>query len=477
MDLLGLARATSQELPRRHAVAMGLALAAAGAAAWALLERLGGGAPPFPLFHVFITLAALLGGLVAGTAALLGAMLLAEALGLSDGAGIGLTLFLLTQAVIVLLCGGLRGALGQLSRVEGALSAKVAEVQALMDLAPVGIWFARAPEAGEVTCNRFAAEMLRMPPAAAVASARSGSARPPSHFVLRRDGAPVPPAELPLERALRGEESRNEELEAVFADGSSIILLSNARAVRDPSGRLIGAVAAGLDVTALKRTEAALREAVAARELLQREADHRIKNSLQLVASMLRLQRARVTEHAAAAMLDESAARIAGVAEAHAALQRSEDLLSVNAAAMVSDLCRFLARLNPAVEITCRAEGDTPLEMARAVPLGLVVTELLTNAVRHAYAPGAPGLVEVSVAGLQDGLEIEVRDHGAGMAADARRPGSLGRDIVRTLSAQIGATLQTRSAPGQGTAVVLRLAPAQSPPPVATRALESCLSA
>ncbi len=442
---------------------MGLALAAAGAAAWLLVKPLAPGAAPFPLFHVFITLAALLGGLAAGSAALLGASLLASPLGLASAAGIGVTLFLVTGAVIVLLCAALREALGRLSRAEAAVACKVAELEAVMDLAPVGIWFARGPAFGDVTCNRFAAEMLRMPPSVANAPLRPGSAHPPTHFGLRRDGAAVPPAELPLERALRGEDSRDEELEAVFADGSSIILLSSARAVRDASGRFVGAVAAGLDVTARKRTEAALRDAVAGRELLQREADHRIKNSLQLVAGMLRMQRSCVVDRSAAAVLDDSAARVAAVAEAHAALQRSEDLHSIEAAPMVADLCRLVARLMPAVEITCRAEGDSPLEAARAVPLGLVVNELLTNAVRHAYPPGTPGRVEVRVTGAHGGLEIEIRDHGAGMASDASRPGSLGRDIVRALSAQIGATVETCSAPGEGTAVLLRL-PRHRPP-------------
>jgi two-component sensor histidine kinase len=274
---------------------------------------------------------------------------------------------------------------------------------------------------------------------------------------------------MPLQRAMRGEESHNEEYEMAFADGTAVTLLSNARPVRDARGDILGAVSASLDITALKATERALREAVAQRELLQREADHRIKNSLQLVAGMLRLQRGRLAEPAVASALDEAVSRVNAVAEAHGALQRSPDLRNADAGAMVAKLCRLAGRLNPDVTVSCTQSGDTHLEVDRAVPLGLVVSELLTNALRHPYGPGQAGAVQVRVAGTSEVLEVEVRDDGSGMPAGGGRASSLGGDLVRTLSARIGATVETESAPGQGTTVRLRmprsLAPAEDAEP------------
>ncbi len=465
MDLPILARLTAErEMPVAKRVLIALGLTAAAALVRLAMEPLAPGVVPFATFYVSSVLAALAAGALAGIVAITSAVVVTWLFFLSPStpapaaaAVLNLVIFVVTQGALVLLAVLLRRVLARAAAAERALQGKVAELEALMDLAPVGIWFARAPEVREVTRNRFAAQLLRAPQdtSAALAPA-AGAARLPG-VELRRGGARVPPAELPLQRAMRGEESRDEEFEAVFADGSSIALLSNASPIRDAAGRLVGAVSASLDVTALKRTEAALREAIAARELLQREADHRIKNSLQLVASMLRLQRARMADAGAIAALDDAVARVGAVAQAHAALQGSPDLRSADAGAMVEDLCRFVGDLNADVRVICLRDGDTGLDMERAIPLGLVVSELLTNAVRHAYPPGVAGEVEVRVVGLTEGLEISVVDRGRGMEGSATRPGSLGRDLVRTLSARIGAEVQTWSQPGEGTRVTLRM--------------------
>lgn len=460
-------------------VVLALVLTVLAAFCRAALEALAPSAAPVAPFFVSTIVAALLAGLWIGVAALVAGLLTAWyvfmppvfSFALAPGGAASLLIFFLTGLVLAVIGAALRDALRVAAAAERALQGKVAELEALMDMAPVGIWFARAPTVQQVRRNRFAAELMRMPAEsdAAFAPAAPGTARV-THLTLQQDGRPVPAEDLPLQRAMRGAENRNVEYQAVFADGSSIDLLSNSVPIRDASGRILGAVSASLDVTELKRTEAALREAVAARELLQREADHRIKNSLQLVSAMLRLQRDRVTDPDAAIALDEAVTRVAAVAQAHGALQGSADLKVIDAAEMVRDLCGFVGQLNPAVAIACRSAGNTRLDTERAIPLGLVVNEVLTNAVRHAYPAGTPGQVEVDVRGEGNALVIELRDHGIGMAPDAHRPGSLGRDLVRTLSAQIGARVEVGSVPGQGTTVTLRLPRPGAAAPRATAA-------
>jgi two-component sensor histidine kinase len=336
---------------------------------------------------------------------------------------------------------------------EEAWQRKATELEAVMTLAPVGVWFTYDPEVRRVTRNRFAAELLRAPHESS-APLSAGAPVRLTHVSLWRDGRRVEAAEMPLQRAMRGEESRDEEYEAVFADGTSSVLLSNAQPLRDAAGRIIGAVSASLDITARKRAETALREAMVQREMLQREADHRIKNSLQIVSSVLRLQRARLSDPAAVAMLDEAIGRIAAVAEAHAALHQSEDLRMVDVGTMVRDLSRHVGQLNPDVAIRCVQAGAALLEAQRAIPLGLIVSELLTNAVRHAYPAGTGGEVQVTVGQGVDGLEIEVRDDGVGLPdSAANRPGSLGAALVQSFAARIGATVAAASTTGEGTTV------------------------
>jgi PAS domain S-box-containing protein len=237
------------------------------------------------------------------------------------------------------------------------------------------------------------------------------------------------------------------EFRAGRADGSTRWFTSHGRIIRASDGTPLRAVGVVRDVTDRRMREEHLREALESRELLLREADHRIKNSLQLVGSLLGLQRARLSDPDAVAALDGAMTRVMAVSEAHRALHQSIDLRHVVLDQMLRDLCSHVGALMPAVAFVCECPPDIELDTERAIPLGLVVSELLTNAAKHAY-PSASGAVRTT-AGIVDGrFEIVVEDTGVGMAAP--RAG-LGSTIVRSLAAQIGATLDVMSAPGQGT--------------------------
>jgi two-component sensor histidine kinase len=209
------------------------------------------------------------------------------------------------------------------------------------------------------------------------------------------------------------------------------------------------------------RKEADLRRALEAQTLLIREADHRIKNSLQLVASLLNLQKSRLTDADAVGALNDAIARVHAVAQAHRALHRSPDLRTLAFGQMLRDLCNHVGKLNPAVTIECAADDDLELDAERAIPLGLAVSELLTNAIKHAYPEGQRGTVRAGAVRTDDYLEVTITDEGVGMPpSDQGRP-MLGVAIVRSLVKQVGAELNTSSEPGRGSSAVLRL-PQQS---------------
>jgi two-component sensor histidine kinase len=217
--------------------------------------------------------------------------------------------------------------------------------------------------------------------------------------------------------------------------------------------------AANLLGLALERgvREQKLKEAVAARETLLREADHRIKNSLQLVASLLTMQRSRLSDREASAALDEAIARVHAVAQTHRAFQRSSDLRRVPLGEMLCDISESVGRFNANVRIECEVEGDLELDSERAIPLGLIASEWLTNAVRHAYPPGHSGTVRARAVGGDAQVLVEISDDGAGMAETAAgEPPGLGTAIVRALVRQIGAKQEIESRPG-GTTARLRL--------------------
>jgi PAS domain S-box-containing protein len=245
------------------------------------------------------------------------------------------------------------------------------------------------------------------------------------------------------------------EFRASRTDGATRWLVSRGRIIRAPDGSPVRAVGVIRDVTERRLREDRLREAAQERELLLREADHRIKNSLQLVGSLLGLQRSRLADADAIAALDGAIARVMAISEAHTALHQSVDLRHIALDEMLRNLCAHVGLLNPAVKFVCDCPRATELDTERAIPLGLAVSELLTNAAKHAY-PSASGTVLTAVSLSDDSFEVAVSDAGVGMALPSTSRGRLGATIVRALVAQIGAEMAVTSAPGQGMRTVLR---------------------
>jgi two-component sensor histidine kinase len=190
--------------------------------------------------------------------------------------------------------------------------------------------------------------------------------------------------------------------------------------------------------------------------MLMREADHRIKNSLQLVASMLSIQLSKADDGATREALGGAIARVQAIANTHLALERSIDLQMIEIDPMLSELCQRVGTLNPSVEVRVTSQSHASLEAEKAIPLGLITTELLTNALRHAFAPGEPGQASLTVSADEIGLRLVVADRGAGLPTGPHRQG-LGSSVIAALAKQIGASISTQSAPGQGTAVTIRL--------------------
>jgi two-component sensor histidine kinase/PAS domain-containing protein len=234
-------------------------------------------------------------------------------------------------------------------------------------------------------------------------------------------------------------------------------LVTGARVLRDV-GKLVGVVS---DVTERRQREDALREALNARDLLMREADHRIKNSLQMVVSMLRLQLTRMSDADTRNALVAAIARVDAVADAHLALQRSENLRTIDIDQMLLDMSERMGSLNPALTVRCVADAGLHLDAEQAIPLGLIVSELLTNALRHAYPPDTPGTVTLSATADATWMELQISDDGVGLPVSAIRSG-LGTTVVNALARQIGATVARETAPGAGTTVRLRLRLAHS---------------
>lgn len=183
------------------------------------------------------------------------------------------------------------------------------------------------------------------------------------------------------------------------------------------------------------------------KDLLLQELNHRVKNSLQIIASLIELQStAGPTDAGTRSMLAETRNRVLTVAKLHEQLHRSDDVREVELGAYLRALAKVMAP--PAVEgarVEVRAEGgDAILATDRAVQVGLVVNELVTNALKYAYPAGEPGKVRVRVeAGERGAHHVTVEDDGVGLPPgfDPAARTSLGMRIVTGLARQLRAGL------------------------------------
>ncbi len=184
---------------------------------------------------------------------------------------------------------------------------------------------------------------------------------------------------------------------------------------------------------------------LAERDLMMLELEHRMRNNFQTVASLLELQLRRAADEPAKAALRAALSRVVGISNAHRNLYApGDDLRAVDMGVYLKDLCASLAEalfLGEVVRLECRAEGGA-LDRDRAVAVGLIVNELVTNAAKHAFADGRPGHINVAFARAGHGYRLVVEDDGRGLPEDfsSRRHG-LGRGLVEAFTRQAGGHL------------------------------------
>ncbi|TXM87450.1 GAF domain-containing protein [Methylobacterium sp. WL30] len=200
-----------------------------------------------------------------------------------------------------------------------------------------------------------------------------------------------------------------------------------------------------------QRTEGLLKQALARQDLLVREMSHRVKNSLAIVASLLALQARNADDPAVRDALIDARTRVEAIAGVHDQLWRQGDTTpgEIDLAQFLETLTANLQSSAPNHRIRCSAE---PLRVSadRAIPMGLMVNELVTNAIKYAY-PDRAGEVRVGAACTGAALVLDVSDDGVGLPADfdiGRASGSLGMRVIANLARQLDARIATPR--GQG---------------------------
>lgn len=198
-----------------------------------------------------------------------------------------------------------------------------------------------------------------------------------------------------------------------------------------------------------------LREALAAQTELQREADHRVKNNLQLISSLVMLHGRRATDDGAKRALRAVQQRVTAVSAAHRHVTRDSGSERVDLAALVKELAGDLAVAagRDGIEIALDLE-PVAVDAPHAAPLALIVNEALGNALAHAFPDGRPGRVSVTLVRTADGFDLAVADDGVGAAGADASVAGFGRTILQLLAQQLRGRLQTtETQPGLRVAV------------------------
>jgi PAS domain S-box-containing protein len=239
------------------------------------------------------------------------------------------------------------------------------------------------------------------------------------------------------------------ELLAQRRDGTTIPVEIALSPVRLRGGSFT--VAAVRDITLRRETEQRLRQSLQEKEILLKEVHHRVKNNLQVVASMLALQAEQVAEQARMP-LEDCRQRVISMALVHEKLYGAKDLQRIDLGELAREIATMLISecVGPAIRTEFNVE-PIAIDIERAVPASLIINELMTNSLKHAFKGRSAGLLRVSVrrCGVDD-VSMEVADDGVGgVREDSFRAGrTLGMTIVRNLVKQLDARLAVGGGPG-----------------------------
>ena len=263
--------------------------------------------------------------------------------------------------------------------------------------------------------------------------------------------------EWPMRRIKRGETVRNLELRLRRPEQGweRIVAYSGAMVEMAGGERLI--FLSVCDLTEQRKAEEALRASLHEKEVLLKEIHHRVKNNMQVISSLVALQAERVPDSGMRAALQDVAHRVRSMALVHEKLYQSADMARVEFAQYAESLLNYLWRAHGTTASGIRLALDlepVPLSVNAAVPCGLILNELVSNALKHAFrdrgdghrsAAVVDGEVAVSLRrDPEDRVCLRVRDNGVGLPAgfDWRQADSLGLRLVQMLAGQLHATVE-----------------------------------
>lgn len=261
-------------------------------------------------------------------------------------------------------------------------------------------------------------------------------------------------ARIGIERVWADSSLRDFPLAVGTSAGRQVRVRCNASLYRERAGRARGVFVVARDDTEQLRAAEQLEASVREKDVLLREIHHRVKNNLQVVVSLLSLQSSRIRDPYDAEIFGTSRNRVLAMALVHEVLYQNENLASIRMDDYVPRLVSSLQRTYglPIANVHFLTEvAALELDVERALPAALIINELVSNSLKHAFDPAIGGSVRIVLSCEDEGMcVLTVEDDGKGFAADGREEGSssFGLMMVEVLVTQIRGNIGTVSKPG-----------------------------
>ncbi len=271
-----------------------------------------------------------------------------------------------------------------------------------------------------------------------------------TYSLFREDGTPYPSEELPLARTVQtGEVIEGARWMIRRPDMTEVRAVGTSGPVMAEDGTRLGSVLTLRDETEQQRQRAALDQAMETQRMLLHEVNHRVANSLGLLISLVRFQARAVTDEGARQALAQVEGRMRVMASIHTALYRNSEDATVEARSyfktMAEDVVRAFAGTTR-VAVTCDAPEGCTLPLNVAIPLALMVNEMMTNSLKYAFGDRPDGSIRIMIDGPSTVERLVYSDDGRGLPPDydpatAMRGSGVGTTIIATLTRQLRAEL------------------------------------
>jgi PAS domain S-box-containing protein len=265
---------------------------------------------------------------------------------------------------------------------------------------------------------------------------------------------------LPAQKQLLGgERIINYEHQLKRKDGRILTVLNNSRPLTDAQGNIVGMQSTLVDISERKYAEGQVKASLKEKEILLREIHHRVKNNLAIISSLLSMQANIVDDQIVYSVLQESQSRVQAMALLHETLYQSESIASLDLERYVKDLIGNIITAFDGTTSRVKFEievRDVKLEINQAIPCGLIINELVTNSLKHAFANGQNGMMRITAGYTKESeVALTVSDNGTGFSEDLswKKSKSLGFRLISLMVDQLHGNMIIRNNPGAEIAI------------------------